>query len=215
MKREKQRVRVGVDTGGTFTDFVYHAEGRARIFKVPSTPDDPSRAIVEGLRRVVREARVSLRDLEVVHGTTVGTNALLERRGARAALVTTEGFEDVLVIGRQARASLYDLNWTRPAPLVADGLRLGVRERVAADGSVVEELEDEEVEELVRKLKRAGVESVAVSLLFSFARPEHERKIERALASELEGVPLSVSHRILPEYREYERTSTVAINAYL
>src|SRR5436305_3581256 len=214
-EKKKGRVRVGVDTGGTFTDFVYHVGGRARIFKVPSTPDDPSRAITEGLRRVAAETGARLGDLEVVHGTTVGTNALLERRGARAALVTTAGFEDVLVIGRQARGSLYDLNWTRPAPLVEDKLRFGVRERIAADGSVVEELEDEEVEKLVRKLKRAGVESVAVSLLFSFARPEYERKIERALASELTGVPLSVSHRILPEYREYERTSTVAINAYL
>lgn len=215
MKREKQRVRVGVDTGGTFTDFVYHADGRARIFKVPSTPDDPSRAIVEGLRRVAREAEVSLRDLEVVHGTTVGTNALLERRGARAALVTTEGFEDVLVIGRQARASLYDLNWARPAPLVEDRLRFGVRERVGADGSVIEELTDEEVASLVGKLKRARVESIAVCLLFSFARPEHERKIERAITEALPHVPLSVSHRILPEYREFERTSTVSINAYL
>jgi N-methylhydantoinase A len=210
-----RRVRVGVDTGGTFTDFVYHAEGGARIFKVASTPDDPSRAIVEGLRRVARETGARLRDLEVVHGTTVGTNALLERRGARAALVTTEGFEDVLVIGRQARGSLYDLNWTRPAPLVADALRFGVRERVATDGSVVEELEDEEIEKLIRRLKRARAESVAVCLLFSFARPEHERRIERALSTELQGVPLSVSHKILPEYREYERTSTVTINAYL
>jgi N-methylhydantoinase A len=170
------RVRVGVDTGGTFTDFVYHAGGRARIFKVPSTPDDPSRAIVEGLRRAAREAGVSVRDLEVVHGTTEGTNALLERKGARAALVMTEGFEDVLVIGRQALGSLYDLDWTRPAPLVEDALRFGVRERVAADGSVVEELDDEEIGKLVRKLKRARPESVAVCLLFSFARPEHERR---------------------------------------
>ncbi|HST51178.1 MAG TPA: hydantoinase/oxoprolinase family protein [Pyrinomonadaceae bacterium] len=214
-EREGKRVRVGVDTGGTFTDFVFHAGGRSRIFKVASTPDDPSRAIVEGLGRVARETGARLRDLEVVHGTTVGTNALLERRGARTALITTEGFEDALVIGRQARGSLYDLNWTRPAPLVADGLRFGARERVAVDGSVVVELEDEEVERLVRKLKRARVESIAVCLLFSFARPEHERKIERALAVELKDVPLSVSHKILPEYREYERTSTVTINAYL
>jgi N-methylhydantoinase A len=209
------RVRVGVDTGGTFTDFVYHAAGRARVFKVPSTPDDPSRAIVEGLRRAAREAGVRRQDLEVVHGTTVGTNALLERRGARAALVTTGGFEDVLVIGRQARGSLYDLNWARPAPLVEDALRFVVRERVGADGSVVEELTDEEVASLVGKLKRARPESVAVCLLFSFARPEHERRIERALSEALAGVPLSVSHRILPEYREFERTSTVAVNAYL
>ena len=217
MRREAQgaRVRVGVDTGGTFTDFVYVSGGRARVFKVPSTPDDPSRAIVEGLRRVARESGVGLRELEVVHGTTVGTNALLERRGARAALVTTEGFEDVLVIGRQARASLYDLNWTRPAPLVEDNLRFGVRERVAADGAVVEELTDEEVASLVKKLKRARAKSVAVCLLFSFARPEHERRLERAIREALPEVPLSVSHRILPEYREFERTSTVAINAYL
>jgi N-methylhydantoinase A len=214
-KREQLRVRVGVDTGGTFTDFVVHSKGRARIFKVASTPDDPSRAIVEGLRRVERETGARLSELDVVHGTTVGTNALLERKGARAALVTTEGFEDVLVIGRQARGSLYDLNWTRPAPLVPDGLRFGVSERVAADGSVVVELEDEEIERLVRKLKRARVESIAVCLLFSFARPEHERRIERALTDALAGVTLSVSHRILPEYREFERTSTVTINAYL
>jgi N-methylhydantoinase A len=212
---DARRVRVGVDTGGTFTDFVFQAGGRARVFKVASTPDDPSRAIVEGLRRAAREAGVRLRDLEVVHGTTVGTNALLERKGARAALVTTEGFEDVLVIGRQVRASLYDLGWTRPAPLIDDELRFGVRERVAADGSVVEELDDEEVAALVKKLKRGRAESVAVCLLFSFARPDHERRIERALAAGLEGVPLSVSHKILPEYREFERTSTVAINAYL
>ena len=214
-EREQGRVRVGVDTGGTFTDFVYHADGRARIFKVPSTPDDPSRAIVEGLRRAARETGVRLRELEVVHGTTVGTNALLERKGARVALVTTEGFEDVLVIGRQARGSLYDLGWTRPAPLVEDGLRFGLRERVASDGSVVEELIDEEIVALIKKLKRARPESVAVCLLFSFARPEHERRIERELRAALEGVPLSVSHRILPEYREFERTSTVTINAYL
>lgn len=212
---KKKRVRVGVDTGGTFTDFVFHEGRRAKIFKVASTPDDPSRAIVEGLRRVARETGARLSDLEVVHGTTVGTNALLERRGARAALITTAGFEDVLVIGRQARGSLYDLDWVRPAPLVSERLRFGVRERVAADGSVVEELDDEEVAALVKKMKRARVESVAISLLFSFARPEHEQRIERALAAGLEGVPLSVSHKILPEYREFERTSTVATNAYL
>lgn len=214
-KREEGRVRVGVDTGGTFTDFVFQAGGRARVFKLASTPADASAAIVEGLKRVARETGVSLRELEVVHGTTVGTNALLERRGARTALVTTKGFEDVLVIGRQARGSLYDLNWTRPAPLVADALRFGVRERVAADGSTVEELEEEELRALVSKLRRARVESVAVSLLFSFAAPGHERRIERAITKELPDVLLSVSHKILPEYREYERTSTVTVNAYL
>src|ERR1700755_2838663 len=154
MMREKQRVRVGVDTGGTFTDFVYMAGSHARVFKVPSTPDDPSRAIVEGRRRVAREAGVSLRDLEVVHGTTVGTNALLERRGARTALVTTRGFEDVLAIGRQARPALYDLNALKPAPLVPARLRCGLGERVTASGEILAALDDAELQTLVRKLKR-------------------------------------------------------------
>ena len=208
------RVRVGVDTGGTFTDFVFALEGRVRVFKLASTPADPSLAITEGLRRAAREAGASLSELEVVHGTTVGTNALLERRGARAALVTTAGFEDVIEIGRQARPRLYDLDAEKPAPLVPRALRFGVAERVAASGEVLESLGEEEIERLVAGLKRARPESVAVSLLFSFVRPEHEERIARALAAALR-VPLSVSHEILPEYREFERTSTVAVNAYL
>jgi N-methylhydantoinase A len=207
-------VRVGVDTGGTFTDFVYATrDGRTGMFKLASTPADPSRAITEGLRRIASESEVAASELEIVHGTTVGTNALLERRGARAALVTTKGFEDVLAIGRQARPALYDLNATRPEAIIPRALRFGVRERVAATGEVLEALDESALVELVGKLKRARVESVAISLLFSFVHPAHERMIARAL-SEL-GVPLSVSHEILPEYREFERTSTVAINAYL
>jgi N-methylhydantoinase A len=206
-------VRVGVDTGGTFTDFVYEAAHGLKIFKLASTPADPSLAITEGLRRVSLDTGASVEEMDVVHGTTVGTNALLERRGARTALVTTEGFEDVLAIGRQARPALYDLNAVRPAPLVPEDLRFGVRERVAATGRVLVPLDKASLSRLVQKLKRAKVESVAVSLLFSFLRPEHERRIREALLSL--NVPLSVSHVILPEYREYERTSTVVINAYL
>jgi len=206
-------VRVGVDTGGTFTDFVFAHDGRVQIFKLASTPDDPSRAIIEGLRRIARDAGVELRALEVVHGTTVGTNALLERRGARAALVTTAGFEDVLAIGRQARPALYDLNAVRPEPLVPRELRFGVSERIAATGEVLEALRDDALAELIEKIKHARVESIAVSLLFSFVRPEHEQRIALALAPL--DLPLSVSHEILPEYREYERVSTVTINAYL
>ena len=146
-----------------------------------------------------------------MHGTTVGTNALLQRRGARIALITTRGFEDVLVIGRQARPELYNLNAIKPAPLVGDDLRLGVRERVVASGEVIEPINEDDVRRLVKKLK--NVEAVAISLLFSFLHPEHEERIAAALA-EL-NVPLSISSRILPEYREYERTSTVVINAYL
>lgn len=206
-------VRVGVDTGGTFTDFVYEADGRTHIFKLASTPADPSLAIAAGLERIAHLTGARLKTLEIVHGTTVGTNALLQRRGAKVALVTTAGFEDVLVIGRQARPALYDLNAVRSAPLVSDELRYGVRERVAATGEVPEKLDESALAPLIKELQSAGVESVAISLLFSFVHPEHEQKIAFALSSL--NVPLSVSHKILPEYREYERTSTVAINAYL
>ena len=207
------RTRVGVDTGGTFTDFVFEAEGELRIFKLASTPDDPSRAIIEGLRRIAAETGSRLSEIEVVHGTTVGTNALLQRRGARIALLTTAGFEDVIEIGRQARPELYNLNAVKPPPLVPSELRFGVAERVAASGEVLEALNDREVNALVEKLRRSGCESIAVSLLFSFAYPDHEQQIARALRNL--SLPLSISHQILPEYREYERTSTVAINAYL
>ena len=206
-------MRIGVDTGGTFTDFVFERDGRLKLFKLPSTPSDPSLAIQQGLARVCAETGAKLDQIEVVHGTTVGTNALLQRRGARIALVTTRGFEDVLAIGRQARPELYNLNAVKPPPLVADELRLGIGERVVASGEVIEPLDEQELRKLVRKLKQSNVEAVAISLLFSFLHPEHEDRIASALADL--GMPLSISSRILPEYREYERTSTVVINAYL
>ncbi len=202
-----------MDTGGTFTDFVFERDGRLQLFKLPSTPSDPSDAIRQGLERICAETQSRLDQIEVVHGTTVGTNALLQRRGARIALVTTKGFEDVLVIGRQARPELYNLNAVKLPPLVADELRLGISERVVASGEVLEPLNERELRSLLRKLKQAGVEAVAISLLFSFLHPEHEERIASSLASL--DVPLSISSRILPEYREYERTSTVVINAYL
>jgi N-methylhydantoinase A len=213
MAKRAGRVRVGVDTGGTFTDFVFQTEEGLRVFKIASTPADPSEAITAGLRRICDLTGATLRNLEIIHGTTVGTNALLERRGARTALVTTAGFEDVLVIGRQARPGLYDLNAVRSQPLVPDNLRFGVRERIAANGEVLEELNERALQSLIKKLKAARVESIAVCLLFSFVQPRHERRIAKALAAL--NVPLSISHKILPEYREYERTSTVTINVYL
>jgi N-methylhydantoinase A len=213
-RRTSARVRVGVDTGGTFTDFVFARGKSVEVFKLASTPDDPSRAITEGLRRVARETGARLSEIEIVHGTTVGTNALLTRAGARVALVTTAGFEDVIEIGRQARPRLYELDAVKPLPVVPRALRFGVRERVVASGEVLERLEDEEIDELIKRLRRAAPESVAVCLLFSFVKPEHEKRIARAVADALR-VPLSVSHEILPEYREFERTSTVVVNAYL
>lgn len=206
-------MRVGVDTGGTFTDFVFAVGGELRVFKIASTPDDPSRAITEGLKRISLETGSPLGAIEVVHGTTVGTNALLQRRGALTALVTTAGFEDVIEIGRQARPELYNLNAVKPSPLVAAELRLGARERVTASGEVLEALSDDEIQGLVAKLKQLRPEAIAISLLFSFVDPRHEQRLAAALR--LLGVPLSISHQILPEYREYERTSTTVINAYL
>jgi N-methylhydantoinase A len=215
-----------VDTGGTFTDFIVIFKDRLNAFKVPSTPQAPEQAILTGLSRAFGELSDELelaKDvssnplIEITHGTTVATNALLERKGARTALVTTAGFEDVIEIGRQARPDLYNLSVTRPAPLVPRELRFGLNERVApgpdSAATVVEPLRQRELVALARKLKRAQVKSIAVSLLFSFANPAHERAVAEAL--EPLGLPISISSQILPEYREYERTSTVVINAYL
>jgi N-methylhydantoinase A len=208
-----RKVRVGVDTGGTFTDFVFEVQSRLAVFKLASTPSDPSLAIAAGLQTISDKTGVALRNLEVVHGTTVGTNALLQRRGARTALVTTRGFEDVLAIGRQARPELYNLNASKPPPLVPDGLRFGLGGRVAANGEVIEPLDEMALAVLVERLRKSKVDSIAICLLFSFIDSRFEKQIAAALA--VLGVPLSVSHQILPEYREFERTSTVTINAYL
>lgn len=216
MKRDSASLRVGVDTGGTFTDFIVFTEQRAQSFKIPSTPQAPARAILDGLARILNELAGDAdgpRALEIVHGTTVATNALLERKGARTALVTTAGFEDVIEIGRQARPEIYNLTAERPAALVPRELRFGIAERVDARGNVIEPLKQSQITDLARRLRQAHVESVAISLLFSFANPTHEQALAAALADL--NVPLSVASQLLPEYREYERTSTVVINAYL
>jgi N-methylhydantoinase A len=200
--------RVGVDTGGTFTDFVVIRDGKIEIFKELSTPQNPDDAIMTGMARLAQSGVK-----EVIHGSTVATNALLERKGARTALLTTEGFEDVIVIGRQTRRELYNIFVTRPEPLIPDGLRLGIRERTLYDGSIESPLDHAQLENIGRYLRSQQVESIAVSLLYSFANSEHENRILDVLQSL--GVPISLSSRILPEYREYERTSTTVINAYL
>ena len=208
----RDRVRVGVDTGGTFTDVVVAGPGGITAFKVPSTPDDPSLAILAGLDAALGGAGARA-GVEVVHGTTVGTNALLERTGARTAFVATAGFEDLLRIGRQARPELYNLSVTRPPPLVPPERCFGLEERVDASGAVVRAVDEEAVDLLAGAVAASGAEAVAVCLLFSFANPAHERLIEKRLADM--GLAVSASHRILPEYREYERAATTAVNAYL
>ena len=206
--REQNNLRVAVDTGGTFTDCVYIEDGQLKVVKVFSTPADPSQAVLDALEQI--GPRIAL---DVRHGTTIGTNAMLERKGARVAFVTTAGFEDTIAIGRQTRSKLYD--WFAPLPvcLVPRPLRFGVPERVGATGEILCSPTEEDLAKLVESVRASGAEAVAMSLLFSFANPETERRVEAALACL--GIPISTSHRILPEFREFERASTIVVNAYL
>jgi N-methylhydantoinase A len=210
-QRRAHKLTIAIDTGGTFTDCVYRIAGRLEVVKIPSTPEDPARAILNAIEEIAKRTGAS--DIEVRHGTTVATNALLERKGARVAFITTEGFEDTLAIGRQARPDLYDWNVHRPAPLADAEHCFGVPERVASDGTVLRSPSRAALDDLRRKIKTSGAESIAVSLLFSFVHPAHEQAIATALAPL--GLPLSLSHQVLPEFREYERGATVTLNAYL
>ncbi len=201
-------ILIGVDTGGTFTDFIYHVNGEWKILKVLSTPDNPAKAVLEGLEKIGGKER------RIVHGSTVATNALLERKGAKTALITNRKFEDVIEIGRQNREKLYDLHYRKPEPLIPRDLRFGVRGRVNYRGEILEDINEEEIKKLCDKLKDHGIESVAVCLLHSYANPVHEKMIGEILQEEL-NIHISLSHEILPEFREYERTSTTVINAYV
>ncbi len=200
--------RIGIDTGGTFTDFILLDGREVRTLKLLSTPANPADAILDGLTRLLSGG-----DCEVFHGSTVATNALLERKGAVTALITTRGFEDVLEIGRQNRPKLYSLFPSRPEPLIPSSLRFGITERTLYDGRILTPLDPAELRLLGKRLRRRKVQSVAVCLLFSYANPRHEKTVGRALRGL--GVPVSLSHVILPEYKEYERTSTTTVNAYL
>jgi N-methylhydantoinase A/oxoprolinase/acetone carboxylase beta subunit len=205
-------VLIGVDTGGTFTDLLCLDARGLRVHKLRSTPDDPSVAILQGIGELLGSADADTK-VAVTHGSTVATNAVLERKGARVALVTTAGFEDVLLLGRQARPELYSLSQTRPEPLVPHTLSFGVLERVAADGQVLTPLDEVSLPLLAIDLRTARVESVAVCLLHSYAFPEHEATVAEALRDA--GFAVSASHEILPEYREFERWATTAVNAYV
>jgi len=201
-------VVVGVDIGGTFTDFVVARAGRLTVYKVPSTPADPSEAFLRGVRELEIPAGAAY-----VHGSTVATNAVLERRGARAALLTSEGFRDLLELGRQTRRELYALTPSRPQPLIPRELCFEVPERLDKDGNVLAHLDEAALEAALDRMAAAGVEALAVVFLFSFIRPEHEQRAGKLAAAR--GLSVSLSSEILPEYREYERASTVAANAYV
>jgi N-methylhydantoinase A len=203
--------RLGVDVGGTFTDLVALSEGTLVTAKVPSTPRDQS----EGVMNAVMTSEVEPEAVSALaHGMTVATNALLERRGARIALVTTQGFRDVLEIARQNRPSLYDLGADRPPPLVPRDLRFTVTERMGPEGEILP-LDDESLQAAVSAIEEVEVEAVAVCLLFAFAHPEHEERVGEALREALPDVHVSLSSEVLPEFREYERFSTTAADAYL
>ena len=203
-------MRVGVDVGGTFTDLVaFGPDGRMRLAKVASTPDDPSRAVWQAVETLGAASVAAL-----LHGTTVATNALLERRGARVALVTTAGFEDLLWLGRQDRAGLYDLSRHHPPPVVDRAHVVGVAERIGADG-VVTPLEGGEVDRVVQAVRDLAPEAVAICLLFSFRDPSHEPRIAAAFRVALRDIPVAASSELLPVFREYERFGTTAAEAYL
>ncbi len=213
-------LRIAIDTGGTFTDCVWMERGQLQSLKLFSTPDDPSRAIAEALEKIRHTQatgqsalKKNAAALTLLHGTTVGTNALLQRKGARVALLTTSGFEDVIEIGRQARPRLYDFFFDRITPLVPRELRFGVPERTDSEGKILQRPSSAELERLREAVLAAKPEALAISFLFSFANPENENVVADAFARL--GIPLSISHQILPEFREYERTSTIAVNAYL
>jgi N-methylhydantoinase A/oxoprolinase/acetone carboxylase beta subunit len=208
-RTEAEKIRIGVDTGGTFTDFIIWKGGRIDIRKVLSTPRDPSLAILKGLGEFLSRAGAVF----VVHGTTVATNALLERKGGRIALVTTAGFEDVLFIGRQTRLRLYSLQPEERFFLLPRRRSFGARERTLASGRVETRISHAEARRLVREIRKSGAEAVAVCLLHSYANPANEDVVAEEL--QRAGIMSSVSSRLLPEHREFERMSTTAVNAYL
>jgi N-methylhydantoinase A len=214
------RYRVAVDTGGTFSDFVYLNEetGAVSITKVPSTPDDPSRAILQGIEALIAEGVPAAAVTYFCHGTTVGTNALLEGKGVRTGLLVTEGFRGIYEVAEQARpygTAIFDVMYDKPTPLVPPSLTGEVRERVDFRGHVLVPLDEAALRTTLRELKTQGIESLAVCLLFSFLHPQHEARVGEIAREEMPSCNVSLSSEILPQIREYYRLSTTVINAYL
>src|SRR3990170_4637729 len=217
-RQSETGMRLGIDIGGTFTDFVLldDATGQITTYKCLTTPRDPSDAIEEGIRGLANKVPGYVDGLEeIIHGTTLVINSIIERKGARTGLITTQGFCDVLELGREIRYAPYDVFAEFPEPLVPRHRRLEVAERIRADGSMLKPLDDEDARGQVRCLARMGVESVAVCLLNSFENPAHEIAIKRLLAEEFPQASVSISYEVLPQIREYERTSTTVTNAYV
>ncbi|QDG49745.1 hydantoinase/oxoprolinase family protein [Persicimonas caeni] len=206
---------IGVDTGGTFTDLILREpSGRVRLHKLLSTPSDPSEAIGDGVAHVVADSE-SAQTPHIVHGTTVATNALLERKGARVAFVTTDGFEDLLLLRRQNRPDLYRFHIELPPPLVDGQDCYGVSERVGYDGRVLEALDGDELERIISELAEENYEAISVCLLHAYANPKHEEELGRAIRQALPDAHVSLSHDIIREFREFERASTTSVNAFV
>lgn len=216
-KAHARGLRVGVDIGGTFTDLVFlRPDGALDKRKTPSTPADYSRAIIDAVRAYCAENALPPGNVaEIVHATTIATNAILERKGVRTALLTTEGFRDVLELRRIRIPLSYDLSWKKPEPLVERALRLPVRERIDAQGNVLVPLDSAHLEGVIDQLVEAKVEAVAVSLLHSYRDPRHERAVGEMLRRRLPGAYISLSCEVLPEMLEFERTSTTVVNSYI
>jgi len=210
---------IGVDVGGTFTDFCArnNASGQTIIHKRPSTPDDPSLAILLGLKELkLKFLSDEKRIARLAHGTTVATNSLLQRKGGKLALITTKGFRDLLEIGRQVRPSVYDLQIDAPSPLIKRRNRLEIDERIDFEGNVIKNISNHDIINLEKKLKKLiNIDGIAICLLFSFINPVHEKKLKKALSLSFPHLPISISSEVQPEFREYERFSTTTINAYL
>ncbi|WP_072386134.1 hydantoinase/oxoprolinase family protein [Hyphomicrobium sp. CS1BSMeth3] len=217
MTRDQPAVRVAVDVGGTFTDIVVMtANGILHESKVSTTPDDPSRGVVEGLASLLAELGAAPGSVaEVLHGTTVGSNTILQRTGARTGLITTRGFRDVLEIGRIRMPDMFDLTWDKPKPLVPRRHRLEVTERIAADGTVIHPLSETDVTAAAEQLIADGIEAIAICFLNSYRNAAHEKKAEALINARFPDLPVTASYAVLPEMKEYERTSTTVVNAYL
>lgn len=214
--QEKIPIRkIGVDTGGTFTDIVMSVNDSLFTHKVLSTPENPALAVIKGVSEILKQHNIkSYQDVEIVHGSTVATNALLERKGARIAVVTTKGFEDILEIGRQSRPHLYDLFVERPPPLVPVDCRVGINERTLHTGEIQTEIKLSDLEELDNRVSSLELDAIAVCFLFSYINPTNEEIVAEYLKNRLK-IPISCSHQVLPEYREYARFSTTVANAFI
>ncbi|MBP79242.1 MAG: methylhydantoinase, partial [Deltaproteobacteria bacterium] len=214
----QKRIRVGVDVGGTFTDFVLVDEHRDMIFtgKQLTTPTDPGKAICEGVSRIVSEAGIEMSQLDgIVHGTTLVTNAVIERLGAKVGLITTSGFRDVLEVGHEMRYDLYDLFLEKPEPLVPRNLRLTVNERIASTGEILSELDEAGVNAACNELISKGVDTIAVCLINAYVNPQHEERVRDLILADYPDLPVTISTVVAPEIREYERTCTAVANAYV